>query len=442
MDLKEFYFQNIKESEYHHRFLNSVKKVNYTYNLFTGEEETQDYQFEIYDVEEAITKFKELCQPDVNFSPENKCWFYLITYYLNTLGYEIKEFPRILARPPAEPADFTYGEIRNRIIALGGDDNGTVRYATRRAFVAELTFMQKSCNIEVSDSINQKFIEISTRQASFNCMHTDEKIAEIANLIENMLKQDGKFITPEYEKVCCGFIDDTLGDGYTPADLRAVIAGEKAHTPRKNAAASVKPEKRSGNLLVDIQTKLRAGKGAGYARWATLFNLKQMAQTVAYLQDHELLDYAVLSEKAAEASAHFNELSARIKSAEKRMAEIAVLREHIANYAKTRDTYVAYRKAGYSKKFLAEHESEITIHKAAKNYFDGLGFKKLPTIKALNTEYAELLAEKKAAYADYRKAREEMKELLTAKANIDRILELDKEQEEANERREKEAEQR
>ncbi len=235
---------------------------------------------------------------------------------------------------------------------------------------------------------------------------------------------------------------DTLGDGYTPADLRAVIAGEKAHTPRKNAAAPVKPEKRSGNLLVDIQTKLRAGKGAGYARWATLFNLKQMAQTVAYLQDHELLDYAVLSEKAAEASAHFNELSARIKAAETRMAEIAVLREHIVNYAKTRDTYVAYRKAGYSKKFLAEHESEITIHKAAKNYFDGLGFKKLPTIKALNTEYAELLAEKKAAYADYRKAREEMKELLTAKANIDRILELDKEQEEANERREKEAEQR
>ena len=59
---------------------------------------------------------------------------------------------------------------------------------------------------------------------------------------------------------------DTLGDGYTPADLRAVIAGEKAHTPRKSAAPPVKPQKRSGNLLVDIQAKLRAGKGAGYAR--------------------------------------------------------------------------------------------------------------------------------------------------------------------------------
>ena len=156
---------------------------------------------------------------------------------------------------------------------------------------------------------------------------------------------------------------DTLGDGYTPTDLRAVIAGEKTHTPRKRRAEIATPEKKSGNLLVDIQAKLRVGKGAGYARWATLFNLKQMAQTVAYLQENELLDYAILSEKAAAASARFNDLSAKIKSAETRMAEIAVLRKHIVNYAKTRDTYAAYRKVGYSKKFLAEHESEITLHK-------------------------------------------------------------------------------
>ena len=130
------------------------------------------------------------------------------------LGYEIKEFPRILARPPVDPTDFTYKDIRNRIIALGRDDNGTVRYATRRTFVADLTFEQKNCNIEVNDSINQKFIEISTRQASFNNMHIDEKIAEIANLIENLLKQDGKFITPEYEDVCCGFIDDMIVKNY------------------------------------------------------------------------------------------------------------------------------------------------------------------------------------------------------------------------------------
>lgn len=77
-----------------------------------------------------------------------------------------------------------------------------------------MTFKKNDCSIEVNDSINQKFIEISTRQASFNSMHIDEKIAEIANLIENLLKQDGKYITPEYENVCCGFIDDSIVKSY------------------------------------------------------------------------------------------------------------------------------------------------------------------------------------------------------------------------------------
>lgn len=82
MDLKEFYFQNIKESEYHYRFLDFIKNVNNIYNVFSGYEEVNDYAFEVYDIEEAIIKFKELCQPEVNFADkEQKCWFYLVTYY-------------------------------------------------------------------------------------------------------------------------------------------------------------------------------------------------------------------------------------------------------------------------------------------------------------------------------------------------------------------------
>jgi len=76
------------------------------------------------------------------------------------------------------------------------------------------------------------------------------------------------------------------------------------------------------------------------------------------------------------------------------MAELAVLWTQIINYARTRDTYVAYRKAGYAKMFLAEHYSDILLHKTAKNHFDSLGLKKLPTVKAINAEYAALLTEK------------------------------------------------
>ena len=70
--------------------------------------------------------------------------------------------------------------------------------------------------------------------------------------------------------------------------------------------------------------------------------------------------------------------------------------------AKTRETYVAYRKAGYSKKFREEHEEEILLHQAAKNAFDEMGVKKLPKVRELRAEYAKLLEEKKKTYAEYR----------------------------------------
>ena len=146
-----------------------------------------------------------------------------------------------------------------------------------------------------------------------------------------------------------------------------------------------------------------------------------------FLTEHNLLEYAELADKAAAATAHHNELSAQIKAAEKRMAEIAVLRTQIVNYAKTREVYVAYRKAGYSAKFRQEHESEILLHRAAKDSFDNLGVKKLPKMKELQTEYAKLLEEKKKNYAEYRHSREEMRELLAAKANVDRILNMEAE---------------
>lgn len=130
------------------------------------------------------------------------------------MGYEIKEFPRILARPPIEPNDFTYKEIRNKIISQGDDDNGTVRYAVRRKYVANLTFELKSNHINIDNLIDQKFIEISNRQASFNNMSTDERLAEIANLIENLLKKNGKFITPDYSKICFSYISNDIVTNY------------------------------------------------------------------------------------------------------------------------------------------------------------------------------------------------------------------------------------
>ena len=207
----------------------------------------------------------------------------------------------------------------------------------------------------------------------------------------------------------------TLGTGYGEDEIKAVIAGEAEHRPHQKQP----PKEQSFHLLVDIQAKLSEGKGEGYARWAKRYNLKEMSKTLIFLQENKIGSIEEMQERVNAATARYHELGDSIKAAEQRMAEIAVLRAHIVNYAKTRPVYDAYRKAGYSKKFLEEHREQITLHKAAKVAFDEASLKKLPKVKELDAEYSALLSQKKAAYPAYRKARDEMQELKKAQKNVE-----------------------
>ena len=207
----------------------------------------------------------------------------------------------------------------------------------------------------------------------------------------------------------------TLGAGYSEEELKAVLAGEAEHRPRQKCPA---PEQKF-QMLVDIQAKLAEGKGAGFARWAKQHNLKEMSRTLVFLQENKIGGIEEMQERVDAATARYHELGDSIKASEKRLAEIAVLKAHIINYAKTRPVYDAYRKTGYSKRFLETHRTEITLHKAAKAAFDEANLKTLPKVKELDAEYSKLLTEKKARYPDYRKAKEEMQELLRAQKNIE-----------------------
>lgn len=246
------------------------------------------------------------------------------------------------------------------------------------------------------------------------------RLMEAAGFLSKRRGSTLSFLAPGQEKYT-RLREKSLGADYTEAAIKERIAGKRVVSSSRSKAPRQTPA-RKVNLLIDIQSKLQAGKGRGYEQWAKVFNLKQMAQTLSFLEENGLLEYDALAAKAAGATARFNELSGTIKRAEGRMSEIAALQKQIVNYSKTREVYAAYRKAGYSKKFLAAHESEILLHKAAKAAFDKLGLQKLPTMKTLQAEYAELLAEKKKAYSEYAAAKKEMQEILTAKANVDRLL--------------------
>ena len=214
----------------------------------------------------------------------------------------------------------------------------------------------------------------------------------------------------------------TLGTGYGEDEIKAVLEGKAKHQPHQKQPL----KEQSFQLLVDIQGKMAEGKSVGYKKWATKFNLKEMSKTLLFLQEQKIGSAEELRERAAAATERYHTMGDSIKAAETRLAEIAVRKTHIINYAKTRPVYDAYRKSGYSKKFLEAHREEITLHKAAKAAFDEAGMKKLPKVKELDAEYAELLIKKKAAYPDYRKARDEMQQLMKAQKNVELFFAEDK----------------
>jgi len=179
------------------------------------------------------------------------------------------------------------------------------------------------------------------------------------------------------------------------------------------------------SFLIDIQSKIREGKGAGYEQWARIFNLKEASKTLLFLKENGIDNYEELVKKSSSASGDFAILTKKIKAAETRMEEISALQKHIGTYGKTREIFSRYKKSGYSEKFYEENRADITLHRAAKKHFDDLGYdkdKKLPTINSLKQEYAMLLAEKKKMYAGYHAAKKNMQALAVAKGNADRIL--------------------
>lgn len=225
----------------------------------------------------------------------------------------------------------------------------------------------------------------------------------------------------------------SLEDGYTEADLRAHFLGQREHKPA--AQQRSRTNARPFNLVINIQSKLQS-KGVGYQRWASVYNLKQMSKTLLFLRDHKIESMEQLDQMVMQQVAKRDALLTSIQQSEKRLAEIGTLKKHIINYSKTRSTYEEYRKAGYSKKFLEAHREEITLHKAAKAAFDELGVKKLPKVKELSIEYAEVLTAKKQAYAEYRQVKNEAQELLIAQRNIASLYDAERKEEEQKRQKE------
>ena len=170
--------------------------------------------------------------------------------------------------------------------------------------------------------------------------------------------------------------------------------------------------------LVDIQAKLKQGKGIGYERWAKKHNLKAMAQTLILLQEKGLLDEDALDQRIAELDTKFHESLAVVKDLEGRMKANKELRYHVAAYASTKNIAQQLKAAKRPAAFEEQHRAELTAYRAAAAYLKANNITMLPSPKKLEAEYAQLASEKAKFYEQYKEAKSELLKLKDAKQNV------------------------
>ena len=221
----------------------------------------------------------------------------------------------------------------------------------------------------------------------------------------------------------------TLGTDYTEEAIRERIEG------KRTKAAKAPKEQRGVSLLIDIESSIKAQESRGYEQWAKIHNLKLAAKTMNFLTEHKIEQYAELTAKITEVAKASEQAADSLKEVEKRLTDMTLLIKNINTYQKTKPAYAAYRKAKDKEKYRTAHESDIILYEAAAKAIKAAGITKLPSLAALQAEYAALQEQKEALYADYGKLKKQVKEYDVIKKNIDSILKVERQPE-----REKEAE--
>ena len=183
-------------------------------------------------------------------------------------------------------------------------------------------------------------------------------------------------------------------------------------------------------LVIDLQTCIKAQQSEAYAQQVKLSNLKQMAQTVAYIQEHgynSLEDFHTALDQAS------NQTSAARKSLKDTEQQLKDVNEQIhftGQYLAYKNVYSDYRKSHNKDKFYEEHRAELSLYDTAlRTLKEKSGGNKLPSMKALYAEKDRLIELQDLQREDFSNRRDYERELRTVSANINMILGKNHEQE-------------
>jgi hypothetical protein len=244
---------------------------------------------------------------------------------------------------------------------------------------------------------------------------------DLEGLLERLRREGyevkrGKYISvraPEQERFTRF---KTLGADYAEDALTARMAGR--------ARPSRQPKQQSGkiSLLIDIQNNIKAQQSVGYRHWATIENLKRIAETSNFLTEHGIGSMEELTERCEAASASVQRLRAQIQETSAQLERLALVKKHTETYRRLKPVYDRYKAAKDKEKFLRGYESEIILFEAAARETQRLGAVPLPSAERIKVETEELTARSTALKAEQAKAQREARAYETMRRNVEKFL--------------------
>lgn len=209
----------------------------------------------------------------------------------------------------------------------------------------------------------------------------------------------------------------TIGENYTEERIKERIAGR---TPRRSQRQTTP---KGISLIGDIQERIRLIDSKGYEYKAKLTILKEAARTLNCLTENNLLQYADLEKKVEDVHSSYDRTGKELKGVEARLREVQPLIKNISNYQRLKPVYDAFQKAKDKPGFKAKHEAELVIFEAARSTLLAMqGDEKLPSLKTLQAEQAQLFEEQERLYAERNRLKKEAKQIETIKSNVDTFL--------------------
>ena len=253
------------------------------------------------------------------------------------------------------------------------------------------------------------------------------KAASLEDFSAQLLQEYGVTLTESRGRFSYRTADRTkpissrkLGDDFSKENILAFLA-ENAEHQKTAALHCIDPNPDKVSRLIDTQAKLASGKGAGYERWAKVFNLKQLSKSAVLLSEHGVHTEVELADQISRFKTESSESLAVVKNLEIRIDENRELSCHVSAYIQNRKIAQQVKSARNSVEYQETHRAELTAYQAAAVYFKAHNITKLPTLKQLKAEREELISEKARFYQKYREAHKAWLDLSTAQQNLEAL---------------------